>query len=175
MLARSAMFKALYCPDTGETCDTYRAYLESEHWSRFRTRYFLDHDPVKCFVCDAHTGNLNLHHLTYRRLGRERQADVVALCFDCHRFAHYLAKMYPNMSRDELHKEAKRLVEAIGLPKRLPKMSRLEAMDIPDDTPRRKNAWDMRDEMRRDEQANKSLIAWSKNKPRRVWFTPSQD
>jgi hypothetical protein len=31
-----------------------------------------------------------VHHLTYERRGREKPADLMALCADCHRILHGL-------------------------------------------------------------------------------------
>ncbi len=70
--------------------DTYREYLQSQHW-----REFVRHRRQKrCWVCGKSRGVvLCLHHLTYDRLGSELPDDVVTLCKGCHEDAHTLARL----------------------------------------------------------------------------------
>ena len=60
-------------------------YLKSPHWRQFR-KSAKKHLPMEC-PCGARSG-LDLHHLTYDRLGRERLDDVAWLCRDCHDALH---------------------------------------------------------------------------------------
>ena len=60
----------------------YREYLKSDHWKNFRIEYYKANER-KCIECGS-TNDLNLHHLTYERLGREKLEDVVCLCNTCH-------------------------------------------------------------------------------------------
>lgn len=64
---------------------SYRAYLASEPWRRFRARYWASHERL-CSVCGS--TRPGLHHLTYERLGHERFSDVVPLCAADHRALH---------------------------------------------------------------------------------------
>ena len=41
----------------------------------------------RCQRCGAR-GPLDVHHLTYRTLGRERPGDLLALCESCHGAVH---------------------------------------------------------------------------------------
>jgi 5-methylcytosine-specific restriction endonuclease McrA len=41
----------------------------------------------RCQRCGA-CGSLDVHHLTYARLGRERPGDLVAVCAPCHGALH---------------------------------------------------------------------------------------
>lgn len=66
---------------------TYRAYLRSPHWRRFRLEYKRERG-WEC-VC-GERARLELHHLTYERLGAERLEDVRALCQTCHSTLHQL-------------------------------------------------------------------------------------
>ena len=78
---------SIYCKDTGEYCLTYDDYLCSEHWKRFRIKFYTVTKQRKCAVCQKGK-NLQLHHLTYKRLGREKISDVIALCGKCHKLEH---------------------------------------------------------------------------------------
>lgn len=40
-----------------------------------------------CERCQLKSTRLELHHITYERLGHERRSDVQLLCFDCHQQA----------------------------------------------------------------------------------------
>jgi hypothetical protein len=64
--------------------DTYAEYLASDWW---RARRLLVGQAVgwRC-ACGARA--TQVHHLTYRRLGRERDSDLVALCAGCHAEIH---------------------------------------------------------------------------------------
>ena len=57
---------------------TYREYLQSDHWKAFRKRYYQRYG-YKCTICGS-TENINLHHKTYNRLGKEWLMDVISLC-----------------------------------------------------------------------------------------------
>lgn len=65
---------------------TYAQYLASDHWARFKARYRESGSPLACRVCGG--GRVQLHHRTYRRLGQERNADVVPLCREHHVAVH---------------------------------------------------------------------------------------
>lgn len=66
----------------------YDQYLKSADWQRKK----LDvkaRDSDKCRACGA-TENLEVHHLTYERLGNERLEDLVLLCKEDHNAVHKL-------------------------------------------------------------------------------------
>jgi len=60
-------------------------YLRSPHW-RARRSQAIGRAGGRCERCGA-GGRLEVHHLTYKRLGRERDRDLRALCHRCHRLA----------------------------------------------------------------------------------------
>lgn len=67
----------------------YEAYLKSEHWQDVRRRFResgLGRNP-HCYTCGS-SDKLNLHHKTYKRVGKERLTDLMYLCEDCHRVLH---------------------------------------------------------------------------------------
>ena len=64
----------------------YRRYLKSRAWRDTRER-ILVRDGYRCRSCG--TGNyLQVHHLTYERIGYERPNDLLTLCHDCHQRCH---------------------------------------------------------------------------------------
>ena len=76
----------------------YLAYLASDHWQRFR-RLALSAAGHRCARCDDDGRTtidvfLEVHHLTYERLGRERLEDVEVLCTNCHMVEHGLSEEF---------------------------------------------------------------------------------
>jgi hypothetical protein len=65
----------------------YQAYLRTDHWRRFRYEYSRIYKQ-ECYLCGAQSG-LELHHVTYERLGKELYTDVAYLCSDCHTLVHH--------------------------------------------------------------------------------------
>ena len=66
-------------------------YLESEHWRAFRRQWWSAHPDAVCRVCGC--GHpLDLHHLTYRRRGAERDTDVLPLCRVHHDQVHAILR-----------------------------------------------------------------------------------
>jgi len=57
-------------------------YLRSDHWQEVR-RKKLKQAGYKCEACGQKV-KLDIHHLTYERLGKERLSDLQALCRSCH-------------------------------------------------------------------------------------------
>lgn len=64
----------------------YAAYLKTRHWHELRRQVF-ERDGHKCTRCPNRT-RLEVHHLTYERLGDELLSDLTTLCYDCHRAIH---------------------------------------------------------------------------------------
>lgn len=100
---------------------TYQEYLASEHWQQVRRHKGL-YQRHLCKLCGKSNDEtlLNLHHLTYRRMGKERGDDTAWLCGDCHRIVHkwaslatkkYLAKKAQKRAR-KLARQTEKLKEA---------------------------------------------------------------
>ena len=70
----------------GGHTERYRAVMGSEGWRR-RRRQALRRAGRRCQRCGAR-GPLDVHHLTYARLGRERPGDLLAVCERCHGALH---------------------------------------------------------------------------------------
>lgn len=64
----------------------YREYLLSDHWTQFRL-LILARRGRWCEDCGS-TDRLDVHHLTYERVGAERESDVQVLCRSCHEKRH---------------------------------------------------------------------------------------
>lgn len=67
----------------------YHEYMRSVHWKIRREQYFNVHDK-KCWICGS-SARLGLHHLHYKNLGREKDDDLIALCWDHHERLHDIA------------------------------------------------------------------------------------
>ena len=64
----------------------YQAALKSDHWRELRELVRVE-TLNRCEACGkpwAPGRRLELHHLTYERLGCELRSDVMFLCPDCH-------------------------------------------------------------------------------------------
>lgn len=70
---------------------TYGEYLKTDWW-RHRRERALELAESHCQVCNS-PGPLEVHHRTYERLGHERDADLIALCADCHGLFHNDGRM----------------------------------------------------------------------------------
>lgn len=67
--------------------ERYQAYIHSLEWYDFRDRVLAERSR-RCERCDSIRGVLHVHHLTYWRLGHERDTDVQVICADCHAKIH---------------------------------------------------------------------------------------
>jgi hypothetical protein len=65
----------------------YAKYLQSKHWREFRLK-ILEFWEFRCAIC-KNRNNLEVHHNTYERIGRERMQDCIAVCRDCHKTIHH--------------------------------------------------------------------------------------
>lgn len=63
----------------------YHEYIKSKRWYRRRRRIIRKRQV--CEYCQS-KNNLTVHHLTYKRLGRELEKDLVLLCWRCHEHQH---------------------------------------------------------------------------------------
>jgi 5-methylcytosine-specific restriction endonuclease McrA len=64
----------------------YAEYIRSPEWKKVRARK-LRQVGWKCERC-GRTSYLQVHHLTYDRLGRERLSDLEICCAGCHSREH---------------------------------------------------------------------------------------
>lgn len=61
----------------------YKQYLRSPQWDVKRAAA-IKADGGRCRKCGK-AGKLEVHHISYIRMGQERPEDLMALCPDCHR------------------------------------------------------------------------------------------
>ncbi len=80
-------FHTVYCEDTQETINSYAEYLRSKHWKMVKEWFWKTKAKKHCYIC-GQRNNLNLHHKTYKRLGKERWIDLIYLCERCHHYCH---------------------------------------------------------------------------------------
>jgi hypothetical protein len=80
----------------------YARYIRSDEWKRKRAA-ILRACKGRCESCQKRKAT-QVHHLTYKRLGRELHSDLVALCHKCHSREH---PDKPHMRRPKLPKRVK--------------------------------------------------------------------
>jgi hypothetical protein len=68
----------------------YEAYLNGKEWELLRI-LVLQRDKNKCRLC-SRRDCLEVHHLTYKRIGHERMSDLVTLCDRCHNDMHWIKR-----------------------------------------------------------------------------------
>lgn len=68
------------------TKEEYKEYLQSEDWRLIRESR-LRADNFTCQKCGSRQ-SLQVHHLTYERVGCECIKDLITLCKDCHSEVH---------------------------------------------------------------------------------------
>lgn len=64
----------------------YQQYLNSKEWA-LKKKEVLFRDDYCCQLC-GEVENLNVHHLTYNRVGDEALFDLVTFCRSCHEIEH---------------------------------------------------------------------------------------
>lgn len=69
----------------------YRNYLHSKKWRNKKRDLAIEYGGKFCAVCLTKK-NIDTHHLTYNRLGKERMSDLLFLCHDHHFQYHQMAK-----------------------------------------------------------------------------------
>jgi len=62
----------------------YRAYLKSKKWEQKRLQVFK-HYGKRCYACLTYKGPIQVHHLSYDKVGHEPITDLMPLCKDCHK------------------------------------------------------------------------------------------
>ena len=65
---------------------SYESYIRSCAWQDKRKQR-LAIDDFKCQMC-GNKENLEVHHVTYDRLGNESMDDLITLCERCHTKVH---------------------------------------------------------------------------------------
>lgn len=117
----------------------YAEYLTTPEWQETRG-VALREAGYRCDDCRSRQ-HLDVHHLTYERLGCERLEDLQVLCRDCHedrhadldpkRYADFQRQAPEDWRRVTSKAEAKSVLRAIGMPsavviKTMPSAERLD-------------------------------------------------
>ena len=92
----------------------YQDYIASEKWLTFATDAKVA-TGGRCQGCDRKTWNLQVHHLTYERLGNELPSDVWVVCAACHLKFHPKHKKRVNNERKKQGKA--KIRGTLGLPR----------------------------------------------------------
>lgn len=69
---------------------TYKRYLRTQNWQKLRFEV-LKRSGGKCERClyqPYKRGGLQIHHLSYDRVGHESLEDLIAICPRCHMEIH---------------------------------------------------------------------------------------
>ena len=101
--------KIIYCKDTNEKV-TGDNYLSSNHWKNMR-KVIYDKYKGKCTKCHKSfsPNKMHVHHLTYKRIGNEKESDLILLCEKCHSLVHQLKResrkknQQKDIIKDNLH------------------------------------------------------------------------
>ncbi len=72
----------------------HRIYIQGERWKERKEAYYKKFGKI-CAACFSKKC-VDLHHMTYKRLGNEWDEDLVPLCRDCHKSFH---RMFPGKGR----------------------------------------------------------------------------
>jgi len=73
-------------PEPSEQMVKYEDYIVSKEWEAKRKER-IKRDHYQCAMCGT-AKNLQVHHITYERLGHEELDDLITLCKDCHAKVH---------------------------------------------------------------------------------------
>lgn len=71
------------------TKSNYYKYLRSAWWKETRAHFLIENN--QCYVCGKKK-KLQVHHKTYKRVGKEQVEDLICLCKDCHEVVHKYAR-----------------------------------------------------------------------------------
>lgn len=75
----------------------YQKYLKTRHWQKTR-KQAMRKARGRCKKCGK--AARDIHHKTYKRVGKEKQSDLMALCRECHQKQHGIGQKKKNW-RDE--------------------------------------------------------------------------
>lgn len=75
-----------------ESQKKHREYIDSDVWKARRMLYFETHSK-KCSLCSS-ACEIDLHHINYSHLGKERDKDLLAICRTHHNMIHSYQKQH---------------------------------------------------------------------------------
>ena len=68
---------------------TYQEYLKSDHWKDIKSRWVVSGRLCECAVCAEK--KYELHHKSYKRLGKETLGSLMPLCRTHHKLVHQIS------------------------------------------------------------------------------------
>jgi 5-methylcytosine-specific restriction endonuclease McrA len=71
-------------PNSIEWRKKYEKHIKSQKWRNIRDSMFKLRGK-KCESCGESSYALEVHHLTYERMGNESPKDLMVLCKECHK------------------------------------------------------------------------------------------
>jgi hypothetical protein len=78
--------------------DSYAEYLRSDHWKSVKQRYRRSRLPQGCVVCGLLL--VDLHHRSYKSLGKENLNHLIPLCREHHYSTHqHLASHFKSQGK----------------------------------------------------------------------------
>jgi len=87
-------------------------YYASDMWAEIKRNWYARHPEAACIISGL--GDLQLHHITYERLGCEKDEDLVPLNKYWHKVVHHLVKNR-KVKLEEAHLVAKDIFRATNL------------------------------------------------------------
>ena len=78
--------KILSCDQWRKEFIDYQDYLNNWLWEE-RKAFLLKNSGYRCELCGSGK-NLTVHHITYDRIGAEKDSDLLVVCRNCHRQIH---------------------------------------------------------------------------------------
>lgn len=83
------MYNGTIIDSNGQKHYSYSDYLNSNHWKSLRQNILSQRNNT-CEQCRTRLTPywLHLHHLTYDRVGREHNSDLLLVCKPCHEKIH---------------------------------------------------------------------------------------
>jgi hypothetical protein len=85
-----------------EEAFVYKKYMKTEAWVKRRDTFLKKHG-TSCEVCSS-TEKVQAHHNNYQCVGREKDKDLLALCWQCHNEFHKRVKA-SSLRKPETHKK----------------------------------------------------------------------
>ena len=82
--------------------DKYKGYINSVPWYEKRSLVLMKHGN-KCFKCGSKRC-IQIHHVTYQRLGKEDLSDLLPLCKNCHKKIHGIKYKFIRKGKKKLNK-----------------------------------------------------------------------
>lgn len=93
-----------------EQREAHRKRISSKAWNTLKEQ-ILERDGHRCVQC-LNKENLQVHHLTYKRVGKEVLKDLVTLCKRCHDEVHRLSKSQ-DFTKNTLEEDTNKIIASL--------------------------------------------------------------